>query len=138
MLSNSMRWAFFIVLMLVGPAFTADRFTLCEDGWWPDCVIDGDTIHMNGQSIRLLDIDAPEISKPHCTAEYELGQKAKLRLVELLNASPVELRSQGFRDHDIYGRKLRLVLVGGESAGTLLINEGLAAKWQGRHHRWCE
>ncbi len=85
-----MRWAFFVVLMLVGPAAAADRFTLCADRWQPDCVVDGDTIHMAGQSIRLIDIDAPEISKPHCTAEYELGQKATLRLAELLNASPVE------------------------------------------------
>jgi micrococcal nuclease len=138
MLSYSMRWAFFIVLVLAGPAIAGDRFTLCSEGWLPDCVVDGDTIHMGGQSIRLIDIDAPEISKPNCPAEYELGQKAKLRLLELLNASPVEVKAISHRDHDVYGRKLRLVLVDGTSAGALLINEGLASRWQGRHHRWCE
>jgi micrococcal nuclease len=132
--------AFFIVSMvaLAAPALAADRFSLCSDHWQADCVVDGDTLLMDGQKIRLIDIDAPEISKPLCQAEYDLGQKATLRLLELLNAGDVQAIPSGRRDKDVYGRKLRLLTVNGESAGSLLVSEGLAAKWQGRHHRWCE
>lgn len=114
------------------------RFSLCAERWQRNCVVDGDTLYVGGVDIRLIDIDAPEISKPNCAGELALGEKATARLLELLNAADVTLQRQGRRDHDRYGRKLRLVLVDGVSAGQILISEGLAAKWEGHHHRWCD
>ena len=131
---------FVAVLFLIGTAHMANAapiFILCDQGTKTDCVVDGDTIYWQGQSLRLIDIDAPEIFSPHCAFEYDLGIKARDRLLELLNASVVTLEILGRRDHDVYGRKLRLVMVDGESVGTLLIGEDLASRWQGRHHRWC-
>ncbi len=112
-------------------------FTLCQSSHANDCVIDGDTISFHGQRIRMIDYDAPEISEPHCASEAALGHRAKLRLLELLNSGVVDIRTQGSRDEDRYGRKLRLVLVDGRSVGDTLIAEGLAWPWQGRRHAWC-
>jgi micrococcal nuclease len=40
------------------------------------CVVDGDTFWLEGEKIRIADIDTPEISEPKCDAEYQLGMKA--------------------------------------------------------------
>lgn len=125
-------------LSFIAPTAYADEaFTICDGHSNWQCVVDGDTIHMNGLVVRLIDIDAPEIFSPKCEGELKLGQVARDRLLELLNASPVKLQAVGSRDRDVYGRKLRLVMIDGISAGALLVQEGLAAKWQGHHHRWC-
>lgn len=112
-------------------------FALCGVSFGRDCVIDGDTIEVNGERIRMLDFDTPEISEPKCASEYAKGQEAKFRLLELLNSGTVQIRSSGARDSDKYGRKLRLVLVDGRSVGDTLIAEGLAWPWEGRRHAWC-
>lgn len=100
-------------------------------------MIDGDTIEYNGERVRMVDYDTPEISEPRCASEYDLGQKAKFRLLEILNSGTVDVRTSGARDTDRYGRKLRLVLVDGRSVGDILISEGLAWRWEGRRHDWC-
>ena len=112
-------------------------FGLCGLSFGRDCVIDGDTIQVNGERIRMVDYDTPEISEPRCASEYALGQKAKFRLLELLNSGGVEIQSSGARDTDKYGRKLRLVLVDGRSVGDTLIAEGMAWPWEGHRHAWC-
>lgn len=114
------------------------KFALCSVAFGRDCVVDGDTIQVNGERIRMVDYDTPQISEPHCASEYALRQKAKFRLLELLNTGRVEIRNSGARDIDKYGRKLRLVLVNGRSVGGTLISEGLAWPWEGHRHAWCE
>lgn len=59
------------------------------------CVVDGDTIWLEGVKIRIADIDTPEISSPQCDAEYERGIRARDRLVALLNGGEFELRPIG-------------------------------------------
>jgi endonuclease YncB( thermonuclease family) len=49
------------------------------------CVVDGDTFWLDGTKIRIADIDTPEIGRPRCDLEYELGMRATRRLVDLLN-----------------------------------------------------
>ena len=114
------------------------KFVLCERSTLRrDCVIDGDTIRYRGLKIRLADIDAPETWKPQCASEAARGEKAKERLLELLNAGPIELVSSGWRDEDRYGRKLRIVELGGRSLGNILISdEGLARPWNGARKSW--
>lgn len=101
------------------------------------CVVDGDTFWLDGIKIRIADIDTPEISEPRCDYEYDLGIRATHRLVELLNAGPIELRTIGSRDEDRYGRKLRVVTRSGRSLGDQLVREGLARTWTGRREPWC-
>ena len=101
------------------------------------CVVDGDTFWLNGEKIRIADIDTPEISQPKCDAEYELGMRATSRLLELLNAGPFELVPIPDRDKDPYGRLLRVVVRNGRSLGDQLVREGLARTWSGRREPWC-
>jgi micrococcal nuclease len=111
-------------------------FTLCTSAPRITCVVDGDTFWLEGEKVRLADINAPETSHPGCPREAELGHKAKLRLVALLNQGRIELVS-GARDRDRYGRLLREVRRGGRSLGDTLIAEGLAEPWRGRRSDWC-
>ncbi|WP_187336983.1 thermonuclease family protein [Novosphingopyxis iocasae] len=101
------------------------------------CVVDGDTIWLEGVKIRIADIDTPEISQPRCDYEYDLGIKARDRLVVLLNQGEFEAVTIGSRDEDQYGRKLRVLLRDGRSIGDQLVAEGLARTWSGRREPWC-
>lgn len=111
-------------------------FSFCSARPWMTCVIDGDTFMLDGTSIRIADIDAPEIHPARCAREDALGQAAKTRLLVLLNAGPFELGGTD-RDRDHYGRKLRIVRRDGASFGEVLVREGLARRWDGRRHPWC-
>ena len=116
------------------------RFTLCGRGARVNCVVDGDTFWYHGDKIRVADINAPEVSQPHCPAEARLGAEATQRLAALLNAGPFTLAPNADgsgRDRDKYGRLLRVVTRKGESLGTTLVNEGLAETWRGRRGSWC-
>ena len=122
-------------------AATADsgvraHFSMCFTGGGYNCVVDGDTIWLKGVKIRIADIDAPETHDPRCASEKELGDRATLRLQQLLNNGVVTLDSID-RDRDRYGRELRIVDVNGRSAGSVLVAEGLAREWDGARHPWC-
>jgi micrococcal nuclease len=114
----------------------AALFTLCGAAPRQTCVVDGDTIWLAGEKVRLADINAPETSEAACPAERAQGEAAKMRLLFLLNAGPIELVS-GTRSHDRYGRRLAVVVRRGQSLGTQLIAEGLAEPWQGKRGDWC-
>lgn len=101
------------------------------------CVVDGETFWLDGVKIRLADIDTPEIGSPKCEGEYQLGMKAKQRLLALLNEGPFELQTSGDRDTDRYGRQLRVAVRNGASIGDQLVAEGLAHKWIGSKQPWC-
>ena len=54
-------------------------------------IIDGDTIDIRGERIRILNIDSPESFRSRCEAELKLALQTKERLAELLR--PVLSRS---------------------------------------------
>lgn len=118
------------------PPVSGVRFGLCHSGGGANCVVDGDTFWIAGTKIRIADIDAPETHPSRCAEEADLGERATLRLRDLLNAGPVTLASAD-RDTDRYGRKLRIVTRDGRSLGDTLIAEGLARRWGGRRMPWC-
>lgn len=111
-------------------------FGYCHVGGGYNCVVDGDTIWLKGEKVRVADIDAPETHDYRCPSEKELGDRATRRLHDLLESGPITLQSID-RDEDSYGRKLRVVLVNGESVGETLVSEGLV-RWYGTGRRsWC-
>jgi len=114
----------------------AASFGFCHTGGGYNCVVDGDTIWLEGQNIRIADIDAPETHEYGCRSERELGDRATQRLIQLVNSGPVTLSSID-RDGDVYGRKLRLVYVNGQSVGDTLVREGLARYYEGGKRPWC-
>lgn len=119
-----------------GPDIVFLQLPMCQNGRGSDCVIDGDTFRLEGQSVRIADIDTPETRDYGCAAEKALGDRATARMRQLLNAGPFEL--QGYeRDEDQYGRKLRIVTRDGQSLGQILVAEGLARTWDGARHPWC-
>lgn len=111
-------------------------FSFCHVGAGYNCVVDGDTIWLQGQKIRIADIDAPETHDYRCPSEKELGDRATGRLEELLESGPITLQNID-RDEDTYGRKLRIVLVNGESVGDTLVSEGLARYYGNGRRPWC-
>lgn len=120
------------------PVAGTHRFTVCNNSRRYTCVVDGDTFWLEGVKIRIADFNTPEVSQPHCARELELGNRATLRLVELLNQGAFELApAADGRDLDRYGRRLRIVVRNGRSIGDTLIAEGLAHPWRGRRESWC-
>ncbi len=102
-------------------------------------MVDGDTLWLDGEKIRVADINAPEVSAPGCAREAQLGNAATQRFAALLNEGPFEVlqAGNGTPDRDRYHRKLRIIARDGESLGGRLVQEGLAAEWGGARKTWC-
>ena len=113
------------------------NFSPCTSGPRYTCVVDGDTLWLEGEKVRIADINTPEVSSPECMQEAHLGARATRRLTELLNAGGFSLEAID-RDEDQYGRKLRIVTRDGNSLGDVLVEEGLAEEWTGRRNGWCQ
>lgn len=104
-------------------------------------VIDGDTVHVDGEKIRIANIDTAEIRGHKCDAELKLALDAKARAIELLGDGDFEIvrgDPDTGRMTDRWGRTLAVILVDGRDFGAILIEEGLARPWEGRRKPWCE
>lgn len=117
---------------------SATVFTMCTDQVQRNCVIDGDTFKLDGQRVRIEDIDAPEIFSPRCTQERAIGIQAKQELLALLNDGRFTLARYQGDEQDAYGRKLWTVEHGGQSVGAALVEKGLARRWNEPERDWCE
>jgi micrococcal nuclease len=73
-------------------------------------VIDGDTIVVQGERIRLLGINAPEL-KGKCREESIRALRARSRLMDLMKSAKIDIKRDGF---DRYRRTLASVSVGGD------------------------
>lgn len=104
-------------------------------------VVDGDTITVGGETIRIANIDAPETGRAKCDAERRLGKVAARRTAAIIAAGPVVLHRgdpTSGRKVDRYGRTLATVSVNGKDVGETLVAEGLARRWEGKRRPWCE
>lgn len=93
-------------------------------------VIDGDTIEIAGERIRLNGIDAPE-SRQLCldaaSREYRCGQAAALALDAFLAARrPTTCR---IIDTDRYGRAVAVCRAAGQDVAAWLVRNGHALDW---------
>ena len=107
----------------------------------PVVIVDGDTIAVGRERIRLLSIDTPETFRSRCDNELVLGLKAKERLRQLLDSGPVSIERDG---HDRYRRTLAHVKAGAIDVGATLLAEGFALPYQPggaakleRLRTWC-
>ena len=102
---------------------------------------DGDTCYVmidgNKAKIRLLELDTPEISKPKCEAELELGLEARDYLNNLIiNASSVEIKTKYEKDY--FGRTLAHLIIDGEDASAKIISNNLGVIYErGNKKDWC-
>ena len=88
-------------------------------------VIDGDTIHLNGEKIRFKGIDTPEL-KQTCLKEgiqNLCGVTAKQILIGKIGNNKVECISEG---KDQYKRILAECFVNNESLSSYLVRSGYA------------
>lgn len=80
--------------------------------------VDGDTIRVGGERIRLRGIDTPEMNEP-------AGPAAKQRLDELLRSGSIRIVPQG---RDVYHRLVADVFVNGQNVADILRSEGLSKR----------
>lgn len=124
-------------MTIIGAARGAETWPVCRGGDRAarklTCVVDGDTIWLRGEKIRIADIDAPEL-RGRCRAETELARAARDRLRVILRGADLEVRRAG---RDRYGRTLATIRAGRIEVGEALIAGGHAAPWRGRKADWC-
>ena len=102
---------------------------------------DGDTCYVmidgTKAKIRLLELDTPEISKPKCEAELELGLEARDYLNNLItNASSVEIKTEYEKDY--FGRTLAHLIIDGEDASAKIRSNNLGVIYErGNKKDWC-
>ncbi|PHR62656.1 MAG: hypothetical protein COA47_02805 [Robiginitomaculum sp.] len=100
-------------------------------------VIDGDTVRLGEERIRLIGIDTPEMKgRAECIAEQLLADQATKRARDLLGGPDVVIHRTGKLDR--YKRSLATITVDGMDYGQMMIDEGLAVKWSGRREDWCD
>ena len=88
-------------------------------------VVDGDTIHLNGEKIRFTGIDTPEL-KQTCLKDGvkdPCGVSAKKILIDKIGNNNVECISEG---KDQYKRTLAECFVNNESLSSYLVRSGYA------------
>jgi len=103
-------------------------------------VVDGDTVHIDGEKIRIMGLNTPETWRPKCIAEEMLGKQATA-YGKVLAEQIGRIERHGM---DRYGRTLaRVYLEGGGSWAEAMISRGLAVPFEcpnGRcpiMTRWC-
>ena len=98
---------------------TEDTNTWAEDTFICTAVIDGDTFRLeNGKTVRLIGIDAPELSQPG-------GEESREYLTHLTLNKGITLE-KGDEDRDKYNRLLRFVYTGNLCINEEMIRQGYA------------
>jgi len=118
-------------------ATTPITFSMCGRERFT-CVVDGDTIWLKGQNLRLQSYDTPEPYDGICggAAEVALAKKASARLLQLLNGNPITVETFGL---DNTGKRtLATVRINGRDVGDILIAEKLARRWPDGEEWWCQ
>ena len=88
-------------------------------------IIDGDTIHLNGEKIRFNGIDTPEL-KQTCNKNNKIilcGIEAKKLLIEKIGKNKVQCIREG---KDQYKRTLAECFINDLSLSTYLVRKGYA------------
>jgi micrococcal nuclease len=98
---------------------STEDITWCEDTIFCTAVIDGDTFRLEtGETVRLIGIDAPELSQPG-------GEESRQYLAQLILNKGVTLK-KGYQDQDKYNRLLRFVYIDDLCINEEMIRQGYA------------
>ena len=131
------RW---ILIIFFGLTFTSyaeillrkynDRY--CYDGDTCYVTVDGEDT-----KIRLLELDTPEISKPKCDQELQLGLKARDYLNNLImSASSIAFRTDYKKDY--FGRILTYLIIDGEDVSDKIVTNNLGVVYDRNNKKdWC-
>jgi endonuclease YncB( thermonuclease family) len=106
---------------------------VCGGGRRVNCVVDGDTLWLDGEKIRIEGMNAPEVQGA-CARERELARQATQRLSQMLSSRSISIVRNG---RDVYGRTLATVRANGRDVAPAMVAEGLAHVWRGYKEDWC-
>ncbi len=139
--------ALLLAASIAGPTLAAGpagKLEMCVPGQprsdHETCIVDGDTLWLDGENIRLKDFDTPEPTSAICGGEAEqaLASQASARLLELLNGNAWTIERQGKERNGNGKRTLATIRIGGQDVGDILISEGLARSWPDGDEFWCD
>lgn len=104
-------------------------------------VVDGDTVRIGAERVRLRGIDAPELHNATCRAERRKAIAAKDALADLVDGKDVTVDRVGT---DVFGRTLAVLRIDGWDVGSRLVAAGHALPWRpgqadkkARKQVWC-
>lgn len=119
----------FALLLLAALAVAADLL-LRADVSGSARAVDGDTLILEGEHVRLKGMDAPELAQT-CTRDgkaWPCGKEARRALAAALRNGEVRCT---FSARDDYDRPLAHCAVAGEDLGALMVRQGLALAYGG-------
>lgn len=93
-------------------------------------VIDGDTIEIHGERIRLDAIDAPESSQQCSQADgktYPCGRRSAFALADMIGRTPVRCEAKG---RDRYRRIIAVCFKGGTNLNGWMVAQGWAVAFR--------
>lgn len=116
----------------VAAPVNAAKFGDCTGG--PNCVIDGETIRVGGDTVKIAGMRAPKIRSARCDAEEQRGVKAIEELTALLNSGKVTTGDE-VREPD--GQLRTQVFVGGQDVAAAMIAASAAREPGSIPPSWC-
>ncbi|MGI9502278.1 MAG: thermonuclease family protein, partial [Geminicoccaceae bacterium] len=132
--SDHLEGAAFMTALLLGPSLVVGLL----GGFWQGLriewrqfrgrprVIDGDTLEIRGERIRLFAIDAPELGQPWWDSEgheEDAGQSAKDALATLVEGKRLAVK---VLREDQYRRSVAVVKVDGRDIARSMVSQGWA------------
>lgn len=118
-----------LVLLVMGARYIEQRWSVPDQMAGFAEAIDGDSLKLSGQEVRLKGIDAPEISQ-YCQnkvgREYACGVEAKKWLRAQLQRGAVTCQIDG---RDRYGRLLGICKRGDVALNAAMVREGIAVDY---------
>ena len=125
---------FFIIVVIIGFAIVLwlqeDVFRDEING--PALVVDGDSLKLNGERVRLLGIDAPELHQK-CEKEgksWKCGRASTTALKKMIGSKKVECRGVEFDRHE---RLLATCYVNGLNLNQNMVRNGWAVSYRGTY-----
>ena len=121
---SALAFALLLIFSAIGPTSAEDRIIGVAS------VVDGDTIEIHGQRIRLFGIDAPESSQlcVRPTGErWRCGQQASFALADRISRATVTCQP---RDLDRYGRVVAVCFKGSEDLNRWMVASGWAVAYK--------
>ncbi len=118
--ASSWLVAAWLLAVAIGPVAAAEQVATGRVS-----VVDGDTLELHGQRIRLAAIDAPE-ARQSCLLDgkrWPCGRRAAFALADLVGTATVTCR---WRSRDRYRRAVATCAVGGIDLGGWLVEQGWA------------
>lgn len=91
--------------------------------------VDGDTLVVAGQKLRLFGIDAPELDQlcDRGGQRWACGEAARKALASIVGRQPLACE---VRELDRYGRGVAVCMAGGEDVAALMVRQGMALAYR--------